>query len=332
MRQAKLLITGASGFVGYHLVHAAKMAGYTIHAAIRKSSNVDDIAHLVDSFVEADFTNLVNLTQWLEQASYTYIIHGAALTKAKQEADMIMVNVDYTLNLLKAAFSISNPPAAVHIISSMAALGPLAYDNGLIREDSPYKPVTVYGRSKMRMEQLVHEQFPDKPIRIFRPTAVYGPKDKDIFLLLQTLNKGIDAYIGRKPQALTFIYVKDLARLLIQSFEIPATKLQYYNLSDGAVYDRYELANLFRKITLKRLLRVHVPFVVVKQIARLSEWMYKSSSKTPVLYAERLKEITAGSWACTIAKAKNELQFEPRYDLETGLTESLLWYKKHHWL
>ncbi|PVH24068.1 NAD-dependent epimerase/dehydratase family protein [Sphingobacterium corticibacter] len=332
MKQPKLLITGASGFVGYHLVHAAKTAGYTIHATIRRSSKTDDIVHLVDKFVEADFSNVEKLGEWLEVESYTYIIHAAALTKAKRESDMQTVNIDYTINLLTAAFSITNPPIGVHILSSLAAIGPLSYNGKLIDESSAYQPVTVYGRSKMRMEQLVREQFADKPIRIFRPTAVYGPKDKDIFILLQTLNKGIDAYIGRNPQALTFIYVKDLANLLIGSLDMPVAKLECYNLTDGGVYDRYQLANLFKQITQKRMLRLHVPFAIVKQIASISEWLYKSSTKTPVLYAERLKEITAGSWACDIAKAKQELLFEPRYDLEAGLTESLTWYKEHHWL
>ena len=332
MSQPKLLITGASGFVGYHLVHAAKEAGYTIHATIRHSSQIDDIAHLVDKFVEVDFAHVEKLTQWLAEESYTYIIHAAALTKAKRESDMFSVNVDYTMHLLQAAFSIPNPPLRVHILSSLAAIGPLLYNGGWIDESSDYQPVTVYGRSKMRMEQLVKEQFADKPIRIFRPTAVYGPKDKDIFILLQTLNKGLDAYIGRSPQTLSFIFVKDLANLLIQSLGLPLTKLDFYNVSDGKVYDRYQLANIFKQITHKRMWRVHVPFTLVKQIARISEWLYRSSPKTPVLYAERLKEITAGSWACSITKAEEELHFEPRYNLEAGLTESLLWYKKHHWL
>lgn len=332
MIQPKLLITGASGFVGYHLVHAAKEAGFSIHATIRRSSRVDDIAHLVDHFVAADFSNVAKLTQWLAAESYTYIIHAAALTKAKQESDMVSVNVDYTMNLLQAAFSIPNPPIRVHILSSLAAIGPLLYNGGCIGEGAGYQPVTVYGRSKMRMEQLVKEQFSDKPIRIFRPTAVYGPKDKDIFILLKTLHKGIDAYIGRNPQALSFIYVKDLASLLIQSLEFPLNKLDIYNVSDGKVYDRYKLANIFKHITQKQIWRVHVPFYLVKQIARVSEWLYKSSAKTPVLYTERLKEITAGSWACDITKAKEELHFEPRYNLEAGLTESLAWYKKNHWL
>ncbi|MCL7989187.1 NAD(P)-dependent oxidoreductase [Sphingobacterium sp. lm-10] len=332
MSQPKLLITGASGFVGCHLVHAAKEAGFSIHATIRHSSKIEDISHLVDTFVEVDFSDVEKLTHWLAEESYMYIIHAAALTKAKRESDMVLVNVDYTINLLKAAFSIPKPPLRVHILSSLAAVGPLSYDNGWIDESSAYQPVTVYGRSKMRMEQLVKEQFSDKPIRIFRPTAVYGPKDKDIFILLRTLDKGIDAYIGRNPQTLSFIFVKDLANLLIQSLKTPLTKLDFYHVSDGNVYDRYQLANIFKKITQKRMWRVHVPYAVVKQVARVSEWLYKSSPKTPVLYTERLNEITAGSWACSIEKAEKELHFEPRYNLEAGLTESLLWYKKHHWL
>ncbi|MFD2597532.1 NAD-dependent epimerase/dehydratase family protein [Sphingobacterium corticis] len=333
MMPLKLLITGASGFVGYHLVRTAKNAGFEVHAAIRKSSNVKDIEQFVDHFIFPDFTNVPALSAALQAESYDYIIHAAALTKAKRESDMIAVNVDYTLNLLSAAFSLETPPKHIHIVSSLAAVGPRAYDPSFyITEETPYQPVTVYGRSKMKMELLVKERFSDKPISIFRPTAVYGPREKDLFILFQTLNKGVDAYIGRGAQSLSFIYVKDLADLLVRSITMNTPNLETYNVTDGNVYNRYQMADIFKSVTQKRMFRMHVPFGIVKRVAEWSEWLYRSSKKTPVIYPERLHELTAGNWACDISKIKHNLEFTPQHDLEAGLTETLAWYKEHRWL
>lgn len=329
----KLLITGASGFVGYHLVRAAKERGMEVHAAVRRSSNIRDIEGYVDKFVYPDFSQVDTLAALFSEESYDYIIHAAAMTKAKREEDMRHVNVDYTLHLMKAAFSISNPPKKIHFVSSLAAIGPIHYDSpALIDENTAYNPVTLYGRSKKSAEVLIKEQFADKPIRIFRPTAVYGPNEKDIFILLKTLNSGLDAYIGRSPQKLSFIYVVDLANILIDSLRLDLQELQCYNITDGQVYERYELADIFKRTTHKRMLRFHIPLTVVKQVARLSQWIYKSSSKTPVIYPERLHELTAENWACDISKAKEKLGFVPHYNLEEGLAESLKWYKANGWL
>lgn len=329
----KLLITGASGFVGYHLVRVAKDAGLEIHAAVRRSSRVEDISAFVDKFVYPDFSDIDSLTALFSAESYDYIIHAAAMTKAKREDDMCHVNIDYTLHIAQAAFSIPTPPKKIHFVSSLAAIGPIGYDSAvLINEATGYNPVTAYGRSKRRAEEALKEQFADKPIRIFRPTAVYGPNEKDIFILLKTLYSGVDTYIGRKPQRLSFIYVADLAQLLVDSLRIDCDGLQCYNITDGRVYGRYELANIFKKVANKRLWRIHVPHSVVKQVAKLSQWLYKYSTKTPVLYPERLNELTAENWGCDISKAKEELGFVPQYDLEAGLTESLQWYRAHGWL
>lgn len=329
----KILITGASGFVGYHLVRCAKSAGYEVHAAVRNSSKTFDIASYVDKFVYPDYTDVVSLKSLFAAEHYDYVIHAAALTKSKREQDMYVVNVTYTLNLMEAALNGAAVPKGIHFVSSLAALGPAAYGEDPITENSDYRPVTVYGRSKMTAELLIKERFTDKPIRIFRPTAVYGPKDKDIFILLKTLNRGIDAYIGRAPQKLSFVYVKDLAELLVDSLRIEVIDgIQAFNITDGRVYGRYDLADVFKRITGKQMRRIHIPYGIVKQVAVLSKWMYQASAKTPVLYPERLHELVAQNWSCDISRSKEQLGFEPRYGLEQGLAESIDWYRTNGWL
>lgn len=328
----KVLITGASGFVGTHLVEAAFHLGLEVHAAVRKSSNIDSIKPFVCKFLYPDFSSVENLQILLSNQQYNYIIHAAALTKAKNEVDMLLVNVEYTKNLLSAAFSSDIPLERVVYVSSLAAVGPVGYNDVLITESNQYRPVTVYGRSKRASELMIKELFGEKPISIFRPTAVYGPREKDLFILFNTLNKGFDPYIGRKPQKLSFIYVKDLVDSLLQGCLTPQNGLEYYNITDGHVYSKYAMSDIFRKVMRKRALRFHIPYAVVKGVAELSQSLYKNSKNTPVLYPERLNELTAENWGCDITKLRLGLGFRPSYNLETGLTESLLWYKENNWL
>ena len=331
--KTKLFVTGASGFVGSHLVEAAKNLGWEVHAAVRSSSKTDDINAYVDKFVYPNFGDMEALKHLFHTEQYDYIIHAAALTKSKSEAEMLRVNVGMTQNLMQAAFDEGVNIKRFVYVSSLAAIGPIPYNSeAAIQEDTAYRPLTVYGRSKRTSELNIKKRFSDKDISVFRPTAVYGPREKDLFILFDTLNKGLDPYIGANPQKLSFIYVKDLVDILLQGCEVPQEGLEFYNISDGQVYSKYAMADIFRKTFKKKALRLHIPYRVVAFVARISQMLYKNSSKTPVIYPERLGELTAENWSCDISKAKQKLGFNPQYNLEKGLTATLLWYKNNNWL
>lgn len=327
----KVLVTGASGFVGSHLVEIAASRGYEVHAAVRKSSVIDPIKPYVKQVVYPDFEDAVSLKELFNREQYDYVIHAAALTKAKSEAQINAVNVAVTERLLDAAFGCVKPPSRFVFVSSLAAIGPVPYTAKAIVDDATYNPVTLYGRSKRAAEEMIRTNFSDKPISVIRPTAVYGPREKDLFLLFNTMNKGLDVYIGRAPQKLSFVYVKDLVDLLLNACVAEQDGLSFFNITDGEVYSRYAMADIFKKIFSKKLVRIYAPLGLVKGVAKLSQWLYRHSSKTPVIYPERLGELTAQNWSCDISRAKNILHYKPKYNLAAGLKESLLWYKENNW-
>lgn len=327
----KILITGASGFVGYHLVQAAREAGLEVHAAVRKTSDVSEIKSFVDQFVYPDFKDKDSLLNLLEQEQYAYIVHGAAMTRAKNEQDLVDVNVGYTEVLADAVFQANIPLERFVFISSLAAIGPVAYDAPAINEQNEYHPVTAYGRSKVLAERML-EKYAANKLSIIRPTAVYGPKEKDLFVLFKTLNAGFDAYIGKSPQKLTFVFVRDLTDAILNACFLDNGDKKSYNITDGQVYGRYEMATIFKKYTSKSLYRFHLPFNLVKGVAQVMERAYKNSSTIPVLYPERLNELTAASWACDISSSKENIQYRPRYDLDAGLKVTIQWYRDNNWL
>jgi UDP-glucose 4-epimerase len=327
----KVLITGASGFVGFHLIEAALHKGLAVYAGIRPGSDVSHLKGYDVTFCELDYGNEKVLTKQLAATGCSYIIHAAAATRAGSQQAYDTINAEYAVNLANAAIAgFGHQLASFVFVSSLAALGPSGNREASITEDVLPAPVTAYGRSKHLAEQKLRE-LPSLPLVVLRPTAVYGPRERDIFIMFRSINRGIEAYIGRNEQQLSFIYVKDLAAVTIDALFAGLSNATF-NISDGNSYDKYELANLSKEILQRKTLRLHLPYAMIKGIAFAMETLYGWRGKTPVLNQEKLHELTAINWQCSIEKARTQLGFYPQYSLERGLRETLQWYHHNKWL
>lgn len=327
MSLKKILITGANGFVGYHLIEAAMSKGLTVYAGIRAGSDVSHLEAFNIPLVELDYNNESALQKHFEEQHYAYIIHAAGATKAADEAAYHIANVLNTEKLCEAIKA--HPPKKFVFISSLAALGPMPYGaEYLIETNSAACPVTIYGKSKKEAEAIVISK-QHLPWVIIRPTAIYGPRERDFLVLIKTLKNGLEAYIGRQPQLLSFVYVKDLADVVLQAC-MSDTEHRAYNISDGEVYSKYEFANTIKKILSKKTIVLHVPATVTKMIAGALE--YLSRNKTPLLNRGKIAELTAANWNCSIEAARKDLQYEPQYKLENGLKKTVEWYQNNRWI
>lgn len=326
----KVLITGASGFVGFHLLNEALAEDLEIYAAVRSNSSINHLQNLPVNFVNLDFTSVDNLRQHLAENEYDYLIHAAGITKAKTEAEYNLINAEYTKNLALAANSLIKPLEKFVFVSSLAALGPLKELDGDIKDDAIANPVTSYGKSKLLAEKYLFE-IKDLPLIVIRPTAVYGPREKDILILFKTINKGLEPYIGDFRQQLSFIYVKDLARVIVNSL-CATVNNKSYNVSDGQVYNRYALADFTKQLLGKKTIKFHLPITAVSSLASMMDLLYSRSQETPALNKEKMAELTAVNWACSIANIKQDLGYQPGFNLEQGLKETLSWYKSNQWL
>ncbi|MBW8683628.1 NAD-dependent epimerase/dehydratase family protein [Chitinophaga rhizophila] len=324
----RVLITGASGFVGYHLVEAALQAGMEVYAAVRASSNVAHLSDLQVNYVYPDFSSKEALIAMMKEYRFDYIIHGAGITKARSLDEYNKVNAGYTQNLAMAVSESGIPLKKFLFISSLAAVGPIAYDaNWPLPDVVTPRPVTNYGRSKLLAEQFLGA-VSSVPWVILRPTAVYGPRERDLFVLFKTFRRGLEPYMGRGAQWLSFVYVKDLATAAILALESQVSGVAY-NISDGNAYDRYALAAIIKSHLKLRTIRIHLPLPVIKLVAVISE---KVSRGAPLLNKDKLNELTAANWNCNIERLKNDLGYRPRYNLEKGMQETLDWYAANKWL
>jgi len=324
----RVLITGASGFVGFHLIEAALKNNLEVFAAVRKSSKVDHLKDLHVQYAYTNFTNVKALTAEILDNRYDYIIHAAGVTKANSKAEYDAVNTDYTVNLAKAAVASGRIKKFV-FVSSLAAVGPLATVDDILTEASVQSPVTAYGHSKKRAEEEL-KTFTELNYVILRPTAVYGPRDKDILIVLKQFANKFEPYIGKIDQYLSFIYVKDLAQACVLA--LTKGKQSAYLLSDGKRYDRYQLANITKRLLGVSTFKIHLPVGIIKIVAGIAEGVSKITKKPSALNIEKLNELTAANWICSIEKAQQELEFKPKYDLNSGLEETLNWYKENKWL
>jgi len=326
--QKKVLITGASGFVGYHLIEQALACGFQVYAAVRQSSSVDHLEGFKVSYTHLNYADVDGLRKEIVENGYDYIIHASGTTKAKSLKDYNLVNAEYSRNLALAA--VGTQVKKFVFVSSLAAIGPLEDVNGRISATQQPKPVTSYGVSKLQAETYL-KAIEDLPLLTIRPTAVYGPREKDIFILFSSINKGLEPYIGRFDQRLSFVYVKDLAAVILKALDSTLTH-QSYNISDGRSYDRFALANYAKNLLSKKTLKFYIPLVAVRFLASLLDMLYAKSSATPALNKEKLAELTAVNWICDIEKARMELGFTPDYNLEQGLSQTMQWYKANRWL
>ena len=320
----RVLITGASGFLGYHLILAALYQNLDVYAAIRKNSQIDHLKNLPIKYLSLNYNEVDEMSAMLINNKINYIIHAAGVTKAVKQQTYNDINSTFSVNLAKAAAN-GNVFKKMVFISSLASLGPLKDIVNIITEQTIPAPVTAYGRSKLLAEkELANIKI---PITILRPTAVYGPRDKDIFIMLKTVSQGLDLYMGKKFQQLSFVHVKDVADVAVDA--LFSKNIGIYNITDGNSYSRYEFADIVKVILSKKAYRFHIPMPLVKALAYFLETINGLMNKPAVINREKLHELAATNWVCDISKAKTELNFTPKFNLQNGLKDSIAWYQNN---
>lgn len=321
----KVLITGASGFIGGFLVEESIRLGFETYAAIRPSSKRKYLSDPRIRFTEIDFTQPEKLRKTLTEHRFDYIIHNAGLTKASSEEAYNEVNCGYLQLLVNILQEENIAPRRFVFVSSLAAFGPNEYQGGkIIDNESTPHPVTRYGRSKLRAEQFLVQQS-GFPYVIIRPTAVYGPHDKDFTSVYRAIECGVELYLGKKPQRLTFIYVKDLANAIFKSFHVPTQSAHF--ISDGRDYSLQELNAIIKSVLKKKTFKLVIPVKTARGLAWINEWVAPVFGRYPIFNQDKVSELTASGWLCDTHSFQKVSGFKPSYTLQEGLSETLDWYR-----
>lgn len=325
----KVLVTGASGFIGSTLVDRLLEAGtYDVYAGVRKSSDRKYLQNSRIKFMDVAFSSPEKLKQQLSEENFDCIFHFAGLTKAKHLDDFEKVNFDLTKNLVDA---IDPQKTKLIYLSSFAAHGPgeeVHFTKAKTSDEN--KPNTAYGKSKLKAENYINSSFKGKYV-IFRPTGVYGPRETDYFVFFQTIDNHIEPYLGFVPQHLTFIYSKDLVEVCLKAFESEVSGKTYF-VSDGKMYLDSEFAAITRQVLHKRTLKLKFPLFIVRWISVFLDSFGRMIGKQFTLNNDKFAILAARNWECDIEDLKKDLDFDPKYDLQKGVEETIAWYKQEKWL
>lgn len=333
----KILVTGASGFIGSFIVERALELGFEVWAGVRASSSRRWLTDARIRFIDLDLSDEGRLQRSLETFKaeggvWDYVVHAAGATKAKNRDGFMAVNRDGTVRLVTALAQMQMVPKKLVFLSSLSVLGAIHETDyaPLTSLDTP-QPNTAYGQSKLAAETFLRQQG-DVPCIVLRPTGVYGPREHDYFLMAKSICQHVDFAVGYKRQDITFIYVKDLVEAVFQALEhgVPG---QNYLLSDGKVYDSRDFSDLLQKyLGVKRVLHLRAPLWVLRAVCGVSGWWAKKTGKTSTLNNDKYHILKQRNWRCDIAPACEELGYVPRYDLEAGVRETVAWYKQEQWI
>jgi len=329
----RILITGASGFIGSFIVEEALSRGFETWAAVRKSSSKAFLQDKRINFIELNLSSEEQLKEQLKGLEFDYVVHAAGVTKCLRKEDFFRINTEGTKNLVRALQDLKMPMKRFVYISSLSIMG-------AIREEQPYReirerdkaqPNTAYGKSKLEAEQWLDTQHV-LPYIILRPTGVYGPRERDYFMMAKSIKAHTDFAVGFKQQDITFVYVTDVVQAVFLALENGETGRRYF-LSDGEVYQSSTFSDLIRKeLGNPWWIRITAPLWLLRIITFCGEYIGHMTGKVTALNNDKYNIMKQRNWRCDIAPARQELGYDPKVKLEEGVHKSISWYKKNKWL
>ena len=329
----KILITGASGFIGSFIVEEALRQGFETWAVVRKSSSRSFLQDERIHFIELNLSSEEQLKEQLKEHQFDYVVHAAGVTKCLHKEDFFRINTESTKNLVRALIALQMPLKRFVYISSLSIMGAIREEQPYqeIRESDKAQPNTAYGKSKIEAEEWL-DTVKGLPYVILRPTGVYGPRERDYFMMAKSIQAHTDFAVGFKQQDITFVYVTDVVQAVFLALEKGQTGRRYF-LSDGEVYQSSTFSDLIRKeLGNPWWIRITAPIWLLRVITFCGEYIGHMTGKVTALNNDKYYIMRQRNWRCDIEPARQELGYEPKVKLAEGVHRSIQWYKENGWL
>ena len=338
----KILITGASGFIGSFLCEESLKRGMETWAGMRAHSSRRWLTDERLKFATLDMTDVERLKEQLsayqqEVGRWDVIIHAGGATKCLKREDFDFHNYICTKNFVEALQALEMMPSQFLYVSSLSVLGPIREQqnadgsyNDMLSSDTP-APNTAYGESKVKSEAYLRGI---EGVTIFRPTGVYGPREKDYFMMAKSIKQHVDFAVGYKKQVITFVYVRDLVGAIFSAIEkADVASGKTYLVSDGNNYDSRAFSDLIQKeLGVKCVLHIKAPLWLLRVISAVAEGISKLTRQPSTLNGDKYRIMSQRNWQCDISPLKKDLGFVPEWPLERGVKECMEWYRVNKWL
>lgn len=345
----RVLVTGATGFIGGQLAESLLRAGDDVVCLARVANRAERLRSLGARIIEGDVTRPDGLPAALAGVEVVY--HLAGLTSARSRREYFAANEMGTVNLLDACRNLGTPPTVV-LVSSLAAAGPATPGRPRVEEDPP-APVSIYGKSKRAGELAAFARARDLPITIVRPSIVLGEGDRvGLKMFRMTQRMGLHIVPGWRPPRLSIVHVADLVDaimsaatrgqrlpadgqngLLPDSQQLKADPRGIYFIAGNEEPTFAELGRMVgATVGRRRTYVIRVPSPLVWPIVSCAELISFVRRRAPLVCRDKAREALAADWTCSPARAIAELGFNPTISLQQRLEQTVEWYRREGWL
>ena len=318
----RVLVTGATGFVGSHIATTFVEAGYQVRCSVRASSNTRWICGLPIERVTVDFDRPEDLAGAVNDIDI--VVHAAGLTRARRASDYHRVNVEGTRRLAEAALGAG--VRRLVLISSLAARGPDA-----LTKDGRDRPASPYGRSKLEAETRLHSLNERMEAVVLRPSAVYGPRDTDLLPLFKMARGGWLVV----PPDLNFlqpVYVADVARVALAAACNEAVSFGPFPVAEAVRYTWHQMIAMLEGALERPVRPVRLPAFVFEMAGRVAEWAAKPLGSSPVFDTRRARDLAMHAWTCDPSGTERALGWQVEVPLSEGLKRTARWYREVGWI
>ena len=332
-----VLITGATGFVGFHLVGHLQNLGVDVACLVRESSDRSLLAEFNPEFVVGDVLDRRSLESALKRGKYDTVFHLAGLTKSLRTQHLYEVNEQGTRNVVSACAELGQPPAFV-LLSSLAARGPDREKEQVVVPD----PVSEYGKSKLAGEVAAREFANQLSISIIRAPIVLGEADRDGVTMFRSIaNFRLHLVPGVMNKYYSVIDAGDLANacsLVAEHGERIRGRVSHddetgvYYPADDEIFSYAGLGRAIGDALGKKAFMIRFPVPIVWIVAAGGEVVGQFRRKPSLLNLDKAREATAGSWTCRSDKLRTLTGFAPAKPIRNRLVEIIDWYREQGWM
>jgi nucleoside-diphosphate-sugar epimerase len=324
----KALVTGATGFLGSHVVEALAQRGDAVTVLARRAERAAPLARFGVAVALGTLDDAAALAAAVRDAEVVY--HLAGLTAAAAAPDFQRVNAEGTERLVDAVRAAAPGLSRFVYVSSQAALGPSRTGTRLA-EDAPCRPLTAYGRSKLAGEEAVRTAA-GLPWTIVRPSAVYGPRDREFLTMFALVRAGFAPVFGDGTQQLSLVYAPDLADAIVRAGTAPAAAGRTYHAAHREIVTTRELALAIGSAVGRRPTIIPVPGAVATPIVAAIGALATLRGRPSVLNRDKMAEFLAPAWLLEVDAAERDLGWRAARDVAEGTRLTAEWYRREGWL